>query len=83
MLLYDMQPDVGDAHGRYINERFVRNSLDRQGVRDLCIAALALHTQYASNAKYEIIEILNQCAGIGCAAGCTLGRNKIGIGLVD
>merc|ERR1719454_277742 len=33
-MLYDMQINVGSSHGRYINERYVRNSLERQGIRE-------------------------------------------------
>merc|ERR1719375_1472694 len=60
-----MQVDIGSSHGRYINERYVRNALDRQGLRESCTKILALYIQWAPSWKYEMIELFMQAETFG------------------
>merc|ERR1719324_1498598 len=40
-LLYDMQVNVGSSHGSFINAKYVRSSMQRQGLRELCCEVLS------------------------------------------
>lgn len=64
-LLYDMQVDIGSSHGRYIDERFVRNSLDRQGMREFCTEVLATYIHWAPKHKYDAFAMFNEAEIFG------------------
>jgi len=64
-LLYDMQMDLGSADGRYINSKFVKNSLGRQGIREHGLDVLARTSEVWPQSGYYILEFFNRAEVIG------------------
>lgn len=54
--LYDLQVDTGTMHGDFVSDRYVLNSMERQGMRELCAATLAAQLFRCPRSKYDILE---------------------------
>jgi hypothetical protein len=56
MSLYDLQVDTGTMHGDFVSDRYVLNSMERQGMREMCGATLALQLFRCPKNKYAVLE---------------------------
>jgi len=67
-LLYDMQVNVGSSHGSFINAKYVRSSMQRQGLRELCSDVLTNIIQACTKMRYDIFELFYKQEVLGKVA---------------
>jgi len=56
-LLYDMQVTSGSNHGAFINAKYHRSSMERQGLRELCCDTLVNIIHLCPRMRYSIYEM--------------------------
>ena len=63
--IYEMQMTVRSSHGAYIIELFVKSTMQRQGMREICTYILSVVLHSCPSLRHSLISLVNEYEVMG------------------